>query len=274
MQFDQRPIGVFDSGIGGLTVLRHLLRLMPGEDFVYLGDTARVPYGNKSAETVRQYSLECAGFLLRHNVKMIVVACNTASALALDLLRERHTVPVLGVIDPAASEAVQRSASGSIGVIGTRATISSDSYVKAIGRAAQGRQLSIHTRPCPLLVPLVEEGWIDTAATRLIVEEYVRPLREAGIDTLVLGCTHYPMLAPVLQDLLPEVSLVDCGECTAQEALQLVTPHSPDRVPKLSLYVTDNTPAFTSLASTFLGRRVDEPVRVSLDAIQLNVPSE
>lgn len=273
MKTDPRPIGVFDSGIGGLTVLRHLLRLMPGEDFVYLGDTARVPYGNKSAETVRHYAAQCADFLERHNVKMIVVACNTASALALEVLRSEHAIPVLGVIEPAAAEAVRRTRSGSIGVIGTRATINSESYLRAISEAAGPRTLSIHSRPCPLLVPLVEEGWVEAPATRLIVEEYVRPLREAGIDTLVLGCTHYPILAPVLSQLLPDVSLVDCGECTAMEARQLLE-SSPEhsRTPRLSLYVTDNTPAFTSLASSFLGRHVDEPVRVSLESLQQGDP--
>ncbi|MBU3698399.1 MAG: glutamate racemase [Candidatus Kapabacteria bacterium] len=273
MQRDQRPIGVFDSGIGGLTVLRHLIELMPEEDFVYLGDTARVPYGNKSAETVRLYASQCAEFLVRHNVKMIVVACNTASALALEVLRRQHTIPVLGVIEPAAAEAVRRTRSGSIGVIGTRATINSESYEKAIKDAADDRVVSIHSRPCPLFVPLVEEGWIDTPATRLIAEEYVRPLREAGIDTLVLGCTHYPIIAPVLGQLLPGASLVDCGECTARQAKALVEPtQSGNRSPRVSMYVTDNTPAFTSLASTFLGRRVDEPVRVSLDSIQSGGP--
>lgn len=267
MSYDPRPIGVFDSGIGGLTVLRHLLRLMPEEDFVYLGDTARVPYGNKSSETVRIYSTQCASFLLRHDVKMIIVACNTASALALEDLRSRVDVPVLGVIDPAAAEAVMTTRTGSIGVIGTRATINSDSYVKAMTARAGSIRLSIHARPCPLFVPLVEEGWINTGATRLIAEEYLRPLREAGIDTLVLGCTHYPILAPVLQELLPGVTLIDCGECTATQAAQEVARQRPDHKARLSLYVTDNTPAFTSLASTFLGRHVDEPVRVSVDSL-------
>lgn len=246
-------------------MLRHLMRLMPEEDFVYLGDTARVPYGNKSPETVRIYARQCAEFLLRHNVKLIVVACNTASALALDELRARVTVPVLGVIEPAARQAVSASVNGSIGVIGTRATINSESYHRAIAAHSDGSSVSIHARPCPLFVPLVEEGWVDTAATRLIAEEYVRPLRQAGIDTLVLGCTHYPMLAPVLGSLLPGVTLIDCGECTAMEATTSITHQSSDHAQRLSLYVTDNTPAFTSLASTFLGRHVDEPVRVSLE---------
>lgn len=267
MNYDARPIGVFDSGIGGLTVLRHLIRLMPSEDFVYLGDTARVPYGNKSAETVRLYARQCAEFLLRHDVKLIVVACNTASALALDELRSILPIPVLGVIDPAAARAVEVSSSGSIGVIGTRATINSESYPKAIAAHAGNRNVSIHARPCPLLVPLVEEGWIDSAATRLIAEEYLRPLRVAGIDTLVLGCTHYPMLAPVLGTLLPGVELIDCGECTARQAIGSIIHQDPNHDARVSLYVTDNTPAFTSLASTFLGRHVDEPVRVSIETI-------
>ncbi|MBU3680165.1 MAG: glutamate racemase [Candidatus Kapabacteria bacterium] len=268
MSYDARPIGVFDSGIGGLTVLRHLMRLMPEEDFVYLGDTARVPYGNKSPETVRLYASQCASFLQQHHVKMIVVACNTASALALDQLRAHYTIPVLGVIDPAAAQAARVSRTGSIGVIGTRATINSESYVRAITAHAGSVRTSIHARPCPLFVPLVEEGWIDTPATRLVADEYLRPLREAGIDTLVLGCTHYPILAPVLADLLPGVQLIDCGECTAIEASQIVMRQNPEHRARLSLYVTDNTPAFSTLAATFLGRHVDEPVRISIDSFQ------
>ncbi len=252
-------------------MLRHLMRLMPSEDFVYLGDTARVPYGNKSAETVRLYARQCAEFLLRHDVKLIVVACNTASALALDELRSLLPIPVLGVIEPAAARAVAVSRTGAIGVIGTRATINSESYPKAITAKSGVRSFSIHARPCPLFVPLVEEGWIDSQATRLIAEEYLRPLRVAGIDTLVLGCTHYPMLAPLLGSLLPGVELIDCGECTAAQARQTIMQQDPDHVARISLYVTDNTPAFTSLASTFLGRHVDEPVRVSLEPLASQV---
>ncbi|MCX6140190.1 MAG: glutamate racemase [Candidatus Kapabacteria bacterium] len=153
MSTDPRPIGVFDSGIGGLSVLKHLVRLLPHERFVYLGDTARVPYGNKSPDTVRQYSLQCASFLQKHDVKMIVVACNTASALALDALRSALSIPVIGVIEPAAREASQRTRNGHIGVIGTRATIASDSYARTIESYASGRSLSVHSRPCPLFVP-------------------------------------------------------------------------------------------------------------------------
>ncbi|MBP6510943.1 MAG: glutamate racemase [Candidatus Kapabacteria bacterium] len=272
MPTDPRPIGVFDSGIGGLSVLKHLARLLPQETFVYLGDTARVPYGNKSAETVRLYSSQCAAFLLTHNVKMIVVACNTASALALDTLRASLTIPVVGVIEPAAREAVSRTRNGHIGVIGTRATVASDSYARCIERYAEGKTLHVHSRPCPLFVPLVEEGWLDSPATRLIAEEYLRPLVANGIDTLVLGCTHYPLLGPVLSSILPGVELIDCGECAAIDAQHLITaePQELLHMPLISLYVTDHTPAFTMLARQFLGMPVDEPVRVNVEHLALS----
>ncbi len=267
MLFDSRPIGVFDSGIGGLSVLKHLVRLLPQERFVYLGDTARVPYGNRSAETVRLYSSQCASFLLTHDVKMIVVACNTASALALDTLRATCSVPVIGVIEPAARRSTSETVNGHIGVIGTRATISSDSYAQSIEAHSDGRSLFVHSQPCPLFVPLVEEGWLDSPATRLIAEEYLRPLIANGIDTLVLGCTHYPLLGPMLSSLLPLVKLIDCGECAAHDAFDALGAVHQDvlHTPQISLYVTDHTPAFTLMARQFLGMPIDEPVRVSID---------
>jgi len=270
MSTDHRPIGVFDSGIGGLSVLKHLVRLLPHERFVYLGDTARVPYGNKSPETVRLYSAQCAAFLLTHDVKMIVVACNTASALALDTLRTSASIPVIGVIEPAAREAVRRTRNKHIGVIGTRATIASDSYNRSIELASQGNTYFVHSRPCPLFVPLVEEGWLDTPSTRVIAEEYLKPLIANKIDTLVLGCTHYPLLEPVLQSLLAGVELIDCGACAAEDARIALGAEQHQGVsptPEISLYVTDHTPAFTMLASQFLGMPVEEPVRVSLDTL-------
>ncbi len=272
MAEDQRPIGVFDSGIGGLSVLKHLVRLMPGERFVYLGDTARVPYGNKSAETVQAYSMQCAAFLLQHNVKMIVVACNTASALALDVLRRDVSVPVLGVIEPAAAEAARATTSRMVGVIGTRATISSNSYARAIEQAAPDKNIIVHSQPCPLFVPLVEEGWLDTPATRLIAGEYLRPLVANRIDTLVLGCTHYPLLKPMLTSMLPDVRLIDCGECTATVAAEMngsVDDEPITSTPSIYFYLTDNTPSFPILARQFLGISVNEPVRVSVDHLTL-----
>lgn len=277
MAEDQRPIGVFDSGIGGLSVLKHLVRLMPTERFVYLGDTARVPYGNKSTETVQAYSLQCAAFLMQHNVKMIVVACNTASALALDVLRRDVPVPVLGVIEPAAAEASTATRTGMVGVIGTRATISSNSYARAIEAAAGSRTMVVHSQPCPLFVPLVEEGWLDTPATRLVAGEYLRPLIANHIDTLVLGCTHYPLLKPMLSSMLPDVRLIDCGECTARVAAEMNGPIDDASLagqPSIYFYLTDNTPSFPILAREFMGMTVNEPVRVSVDHLVLQHPAQ
>lgn len=269
MQTDTRPIGVFDSGIGGLTVLKHLCKLMPSERFVYLGDTARVPYGNKSAETVALYSLQCAAFLQTHQVKMIVVACNTASALALQALRAHTTIPVLGVIEPAAKAAAEVTTTHHVGVIGTRATVASNSYALAVQQAS-GNTAIVHSMACPLFVPLVEEGWLETPATRLIVQQYISPLIASGIDTLILGCTHYPLLAPVIQEYAPGVQLIDCGTYTAREALRwLAIPETSELcAPEIFVYVTDTTPMFQHLATQFLGMPINEPVRVSIDHIE------
>jgi glutamate racemase len=268
MIYDNRPIGVFDSGIGGLTVLKHLVRLMPGERFIYLGDTARVPYGNKSPDTVQLYARQCAAFLRQHDVKLIVVACNTASALALQVLQQELPVPVIGVIEPAARKAVEATTNARIGVIGTRATIASKAYEHSITAYAAPTTPSIYSVACPLFVPLVEEGWLDTPATRLIAEEYTRPLRESNIDTMVLGCTHYPMLAKVLAELMPNCTLIDCGECAASDARALVKPAEGTHTQiNISMFVTDQTPAFTDLAERFLGFSVGQPERVSIDHV-------
>ena len=271
MPADSRPIGVFDSGIGGLTVLKHLMQRMPHERFIYLGDTARVPYGNRSAETVKLYARQCAAFLLQHDVKMIVVACNTVSAIALDDLRAHMSIPVVGVIEPAARVAAMTTISKHIGVIGTRATIASEAYAKSIA-AVGGSSLFVHSRSCPLLVPLIEEGWLDTAATRAIIDEYLRPLTAQHIDTLVLGCTHYPLLSPVLADMYPELKLVDCGACTADVAAALIgdRPDDVPSIPSVDIYVTDMTPMFTLVARQFLGKPVNDPVVVSVDSLAIH----
>lgn len=277
MQFDSRPIGVFDSGVGGLTVLQHLIKLMPNEHFIYLGDTARVPYGNKSAETVQLYSLQCAAFLADHNVKLIVVACNTASALAIDVLRTGSDIPVIGMIEPAASKAVSETKTGIIGVIGTRATVLSEVYEHAISQEAarlSSKPPQVISIACPLLVPLVEEGWLDTPSTRLIAEEYLNPFLTLDIDTLVLGCTHYPLLTPVISSILPNVRLIDCGASAAEIAISVVQPASdttPQTLPN-EFFVTDNTPAFSTLANSFLGLNITDPTRVSVDSYPRIVP--
>ena len=215
------PIGVFDSGIGGLTVVRALLEQLPGEQLIYFGDTARVPYGPKSPETVRRYSLQIAEWLQSQDVKAIVVACNTATAHALDALRESLTIPVVGVVEPGARAAMERTHQKVIGVIGTAGTIASGAYERAIHRLAP--DATVHATACPLFVPLVEEGWTDHQATRLIAAEYLEPMRDAGVDTLVLGCTHYPLLAPVIAEVMgSNVVLIDSAEETARETARIL----------------------------------------------------
>lgn len=258
---DPRPIGVFDSGIGGLTAVRELLRQLPHESVVYFGDTARLPYGNKSQETVTRFSLEIASFLVRQNVKCLVVACNTASSHALDTLRARYDLPIVGVIDPAAKAAVAASPHGLVGVVGTLATVGSHAYVEAIRRIAPGA--NVLSRACPLFVPLVEEGWLDHRVTRLVAEEYLAELRAAHLESLILGCTHYPLLAPLLHELMgPEVTLVDSGAEAARATAQLLAergqlaPDAGARGPQHHFFLSDEPRrrSFGKVAQSFLGR--------------------
>lgn len=216
-----RPIGVFDSGIGGLTVVSALRRLLPNESIFYLGDTARVPYGGKSAATVQRYSREIAALLLDEQAKSVVVACNTASALALPELERTLPVTVTGVILPGAQAAVARTRTGHVGVIGTRATIKSGAYEKALRSLNPG--VRVTARPCPLLVPLIEEGWLESPITDKIIMQYLEPLLQDEIDTLVLGCTHYPLLRSAIERLLGGgVALVDSAENCAQAVRELL----------------------------------------------------
>ncbi len=216
-----RPIGVFDSGLGGLTVARALLDRLPAESLLYVGDTARVPYGPKSPETVRRYAEQIAAWLVESDVKAIVVACNTATAHALDFLRDTLDVPVIGVVEPGARAAVRGQTQGSIGVIGTAGTVASGAYERAIHALAP--DVVVHSRACPLFVPLVEEGWLDHAATRLIAEEYLAPLRDLHVDAVVLGCTHYPLLAPMIAETMgPTVRLIDSAAETASETARVL----------------------------------------------------
>jgi glutamate racemase len=216
-----RPIGVFDSGIGGLTVVSALRALLPNESIFYLGDTARVPYGGKSATTVQRYSLEIAAMLLEENAKTVVVACNTASAFALPKLMETVSVPVTGVILPGAQAAVAATRNGHIGVIGTRGTIKSGAYERALRSLEPG--VKVTARACPLLVPLIEEGWLESPITDEIIMQYLGPLLDDGIDTLVLGCTHYPLLRPAIARLLSDkITLVDSAENCARAVRELL----------------------------------------------------
>lgn len=216
-----RPIGIFDSGLGGLTVVREVVRRLPDESILYFGDTARVPYGSKSPETVLRYSREATAFLLSRGVKMVVVACNTATAHALEVLQRELPVPVIGVIGAGSRAAVRATRTGRIGVIGTAGTIASGAYDRTVREALP--DVRVYAQPCPLFVPLVEEGLAEHAATRLIADEYLRPLREVDVDVLVLGCTHYPLLRPLLVDVMgPGVTLVDSAEETAREVEALL----------------------------------------------------
>jgi glutamate racemase len=253
------PLGVFDSGIGGLTVAHALFERLPGESVIYYGDTARVPYGPKSPETVRRYGGEILAYLLERGVKMVVVACNTSTAHALDHLRARAPVPVVGVIEPGARAAVAASRSGRIGVIGTAGTIASGAYERAIRAVAPGAE--VHARPCPLFVPLVEEGWFDHPAAELIAREYLAPLQRVGVDVLVLGCTHYPLLTPLLGRVLgPGVRLIDSAEETAAavrqelEARGLLAPPGEPVVHRF--VVSDDEPHFRRVGAQFLGERL------------------
>ena len=216
------PIGIFDSGIGGLTVAREIIRQLPHERIIYFGDTARVPYGPKSPDTVRRYSREISTYLTSQDVKAIVIACNTATAHALPMLQRDLTIPVIGVVEPGARAAVAASRRRELGVIGTVGTIGSGAYERAIRHLAPDAH--IVARACPLFVPLVEEGWLDRDATRLIAQEYLAPLRAAGVDTLVLGCTHYPLLKPILSELLgSDVVLIDSAHETAVETAAVLS---------------------------------------------------
>ena len=252
-----QPIGIFDSGIGGLTVVRQIHRLLPFENLIYLGDTARVPYGTKSPETVTRFACEDAAFLIKHDVKSIVVACNSASAAALPALEARFAVPVFGVIVPGAIAAIEKTTTTRIGVIGTTATIRSNAYLYAIN--ALNPAAKVYVQPCPLLVPLVEEGWQDREVAFTILNEYLAPLLQEKIDTLVLGCTHYPILKEAIARVIGSgITLVDSAESCAQyirrelERLGLLNEQNKNGL--LSLNVTDTVNRFTQLATQFLGQ--------------------
>jgi len=253
-------VGVFDSGIGGLTVAKEVIRQLPHESVIYFGDTARVPYGPKSPETVRRYSREIAAFLRGEGVKSIVIACNTATAHALSALRDEMDMPVIGVVEPGARAAVKATRGGHIGVIGTVGTIKSGAYERAI--RALDSDVIITARACPLFVPLVEEGWTDHEATRLVAREYLQPLLAAKIDTLVLGCTHYPLLKALLRDVLgPDVCLIDSAEETAAEIARTLDAEnlagSGHAEPSYRFIASDDPLQFLQLGQRFLGGTIE-----------------
>jgi glutamate racemase len=259
------PIGIFDSGVGGLTVYRALHERLPDEHFVYLGDTARVPYGTKSLSTVERYAIENAKFLEAHGIKLLVVACNTASALALPAIREAVSVPVVGVIEPGARAAVEVAAKKVIGVIATEATVQSGAYARAISEI--NSVIEVIERACPLFVPLAEEGWAETEVARAVAEQYLSDLRKRDVGALVLGCTHYPILRNLISEVIgDEVPLIDSGEAAAREVQELLQSSlllCPERERGTQerllcddldhFYVTDAAERFAKVAERFLG---------------------
>ena len=270
----EKPIGVFDSGIGGLSVLKQLVRFIPYERFIYLGDTARVPYGNRSVEIVKEYAKQCTEFLIEKNVKLIIVACNTVSSVALDTVIETAgIVPVIGMIKPAAGAALRATVNKKIGIIGTRATVSSNSYSNEIINLANTDNIDVYSQACPLFVPLTEEGMVRHSSTKVIAEEYLASLKAEKVDTLVLGCTHYPLLSQLFKDIMPDVNLIDPGEHSAVSALRLLAESGElmdekDEFllkPNIEFYVTDVPALFFEQAKNFLGFGIDEPNKITLE---------
>jgi glutamate racemase len=252
-----QAIGVFDSGIGGLTVVRALMERLPFENIIYFGDTARVPYGIKSVETINRYALQITEYLLKKDVKLLIVACNTMAAVACQAIRDLSPVPVLEVIGAGAASAVAATRNKIIGVIGTPATINSNAYARAIHLLDP--DVRIFSQACPLFVPLVEEGWFDHEATRLAALEYLKPVIAEGLDTLVLGCTHYPLLKPLLQEIVgPRVRLIDSAEAMAEEAAGLIgrqnLGNDGRRATDYLFCVSDVPYRFQTIGERFLGR--------------------
>ncbi len=254
--YDDLAIGIFDSGVGGLTVAGRIIKRLPNEEIIYLGDTARLPYGTKSPETVTRYALACARILTERRIKLLVVACNTASAHAMDALREHSDVPVVGVIEPGARAAVETSKSGRIGVIGTQGTIESAEYQAAI--RVLNKDAQVFCKPCPLFVPLAEEGWTTGEVPRSIAAEYLAELMDKEIDTLLLGCTHYPLLSSVVAETVgPQTRLVDSAEATSrvvEDVLSAMGLNSPNgREPKHRFVVSDSPDSFIATGRKFFG---------------------
>ena len=268
MTNNKGPIGIFDSGIGGLTVLKEIITALPDEDTLYLGDTARLPYGTKSEETVIKYSVENTRFLLKYNIKLLVVACNTASAVSLQVLRKQFSIPIIGVIEAGARAASSATKNGKVGIIGTETTVSSGAYTKAIREI--NSNIETFGQSCPLFVPLVEEGWIDDDVTFTVAERYLGVLKDKGIDTLVLGCTHYPLLKGIIQKVMGDsVRLIDSAEETATEVKELLMRMElgTDRggsAPVRRYFVTYVPRRFEEQGSRFLVEKIGKVEKVTL----------
>ena len=266
----RRPIAVFDSGLGGLTTVRALRRLLPGEPIVYFGDTGRVPYGGRSVVTITHYALQDAAFLNTFDPKLVIAACGTVSSIALDAVRQVCSVPVLGVVEPAARAALSLTRSGKVGLLGTAATIRSGAYERAI--ASLGGSVTVYPKACPLFVPLVENGRIHRGdiVTETVVAEYLAPLKDAGVDTLILGCTHYPLLSDLIGDFMGgDTALVDVGEACVRKARAILEEHSAlsdEEQGQVRYFVSDTPNDFAHTASLFLG----EDISNSVEEININ----
>jgi glutamate racemase len=261
-----RPIGVFDSGLGGLTVVKALKKVLPDEEIVYLGDTARLPYGTKSAEAIQRFAIQDIEFLIGRNVKLVIVACHSACSVALDELLKRYRLPILGVIDPGARAAVEATRNNRVGVIGTSLTIGSGSYERAIRRYR--RDVEIVAKSTPLFVPLAEEGWLNNDVAYQVAETYLKPFKAERIDTLLLGCTHYPLLKRVIARTLGrKIRLVDSSEETALSARALLEKLALLRArgrPGHRFYLSDLSPNFREICGRFLGEPVSDVIRASI----------
>lgn len=257
---DSRPIGIFDSGLGGLTVVKELNRRLANESIVYFGDTARIPYGTRSKDIVNKYSEQCVRFLLEKDIKVVIVACNTASSTSLARLNALFDIPIIGVIEPGAQAAVKATKNKRVGVIGTAGTIASGAYPQAI--RAIDPEIRVYDQACSLFVPIVEEGWSDSQVAQLTAQTYLEDIREKQIDTLVLGCTHYPLLSSTIAKVLgPDVSLINPGEGTALRLIDLLEEKDMKREAKdpatISFYVSDVGENFQRIGSHFLNRQID-----------------
>ncbi len=265
MDLRNRPIGIFDSGVGGLTVVKEVERLLPGESIVYFGDTARVPYGPKSKSTITRFSIENVKFLLKFKVKLIVVACNTSSSLALATLKRRFNLPIIGVISPGASKAARISKHKRIGVIGTKATVSSGAYETRIKEIFP--QSRVYSKSCPLFVPLAEEGWLSNSVTRAIARKYLGIFKARKVDTMILGCTHYPLLKKVIKETVGRgVNIIDSASETAREVKRLLNKKNLSSLKKKSsnrkYFVSDEPGKFSRIGQRFLGKRIKSVKKV------------
>ena len=272
MQFFNKtaPIGIFDSGIGGLTVAKRIISMLANENIVYFGDTARVPYGSKSNSTIIDYAIQDTQFLINKNVKLIIVACNTASSVALDTLKEKYNIPIIGMIEPGARLAVAKTINKKIGVIGTNSTINNKAYFEQLKELDS--ELIVFEKACPLLVPLAEEGWLDHEATKLIIVEYLEEFIDADIDTLILGCTHYPLLAETIKKIMGEsVTLIDSGYAASLQVEDYLegrgVRNDSVQLGTYQFYVSDLPDKFKSMAERFLGSEISNIEKIDVETL-------